>query len=379
MDDEAILASLDSEPDAFAVFYRRHIAELLDRFVERTHDVRRAADLCAETFATALERAHRFDPEHESPVAWLYRIADGVETQAGYRGAVEQRARRRLGMAALELGGDDALGRFVRELEEELVLAARFRASRRANRPRIALPRKAPTIGLATLGVLAAVVVVLALSAGDDDRSARPPRTAVAEADKRPADESRTATLFADDDCEREVAPALLSRVAALHAERVAGAQLPPVVLQALAGYQLEGVVAGGARFWGRDGGVDFWVVPVAPLSDRECAPASAACVVAVTPDARADAACSLDAERQEDAWRLAPLLPGHAAIYGVVPDGVTGARVSIGGQAAQASARENVVGGVLPFPYSDTAKTRVVLLRGPQAPPSVVVVGSEP
>jgi hypothetical protein len=61
------------------------------------------------------------------------------------------------------------------------------------------------------------------------------------------------------------------------------------------------------------------------------------------------------------------------------VPDGVTGARVSIGGQPAEASARENVVGGVLPFPYSDTAKTRVVLLRGPQAPPSVVVVGSEP
>ena len=60
-DDEAILAALDTTPEAFAVFYRRHVAGLLGYFLRRTRDAEVAADLCAETFAAALEGAHRFD------------------------------------------------------------------------------------------------------------------------------------------------------------------------------------------------------------------------------------------------------------------------------------------------------------------------------
>ena len=74
MDDAAILASLDSEPDAFATFYGRHAGRLLDYLERRTGDPRLAAELCAETFAVALSTAHRFDPERDAAGAWL----DGI-------------------------------------------------------------------------------------------------------------------------------------------------------------------------------------------------------------------------------------------------------------------------------------------------------------
>jgi RNA polymerase sigma-70 factor (ECF subfamily) len=108
--DEALLAALDDEPEAFAVFYRRHVTALLGYFVRRTRDPELAADLCAETFAAALAGAHRFRPERGPAVAWLYGIARRLLAHARRRGAVEDRARRRLGMNPLALT-DEALER----------------------------------------------------------------------------------------------------------------------------------------------------------------------------------------------------------------------------------------------------------------------------
>jgi len=102
-DDEAILAALDTAPEAYAVFYRRHVAGLLGYFLRRTRDPELAADLCAETFAAALDGAHRFDPARGPAVGWLYGIARRLLSHAQRRGAVEHRARRRLGMAPLDL------------------------------------------------------------------------------------------------------------------------------------------------------------------------------------------------------------------------------------------------------------------------------------
>jgi DNA-directed RNA polymerase specialized sigma24 family protein len=88
MDDEAILAGLDGEPDAFAVFSRRHVAALLEHFASRAHDRGLAAELCAETFATALDDAHRFDPARGLAVDWLDGIARRLLNDAGRSGAV---------------------------------------------------------------------------------------------------------------------------------------------------------------------------------------------------------------------------------------------------------------------------------------------------
>jgi RNA polymerase sigma-70 factor, ECF subfamily len=101
--DEALLAAVAAEPEAFAVFYRRHVAPLLGYFMRRTRDAELAADLTAETFAAALDGLHRFDPRRGPAVAWLYGIARRQLAHALRRGAVEDRARRRLGMAPLDL------------------------------------------------------------------------------------------------------------------------------------------------------------------------------------------------------------------------------------------------------------------------------------
>ncbi len=123
MEDDAILAGLDDAPDAFAVFYRRHVAALLGYFLRRTHDPELAADLCAETFAAALDGAHRFDPARGPAVAWLYGIARRLLAHAQRRGVVEDRARRRLGMAPLDLS-DAALERVEALAGSEVALAA---------------------------------------------------------------------------------------------------------------------------------------------------------------------------------------------------------------------------------------------------------------
>ena len=73
--DDDLLAATRAEPEAFAVFYRRHVDSLLAYFARRTRDAELAADLTAETFAAALVGAHRHRPDHGPAVAWLYGIA----------------------------------------------------------------------------------------------------------------------------------------------------------------------------------------------------------------------------------------------------------------------------------------------------------------
>jgi len=108
--DDELLGSARSDPDAFALLYRRHVHALLGYFFRRTGDAELAADLTAETFAAALDGAHRFRPERGPAVAWLYGIARRLLGHALRRGVVEDRARRRLGMAPLTLT-DEALER----------------------------------------------------------------------------------------------------------------------------------------------------------------------------------------------------------------------------------------------------------------------------
>jgi DNA-directed RNA polymerase specialized sigma24 family protein len=493
MDDEAILAGLDGEPDAFAVFYRRHVAVLLEHVASRTHDRGLAADLCAEAFATALEEADRFDPARGLAVDWLYGIARRLLNEAGRRGAVEGRARRRLGLAALEPGDG-----FVGALEEELVEAARFRAWRR--RSRLALP----LVGLRALAVIAALALVAAVGAlavgrgGSDPRapdgsarqrasfvvplapmlstaachgldvrgeSAAQAAAAIGVADgvlragvrvvsplgvsddagcvagegpgaclvvedrssyrcfgladvragralARTAEglivgvvpddvdrvtltaRGRTARavvvdnvyearlgvpsgtrvrvaldLLWDDVCRRGVAPGLLARVATLRREPDDRVPVPQAVRRALDGGsedRFDGVLLRGARRWGSDGGVEFWAVPVVARGSGWCAPANGVCVVAVAPDRSADAACMPRRRQNPEFWRVAPLLPGNAAIFGVVADDVIGARVTVGTLTAQVDARGSLIGGVLPFPYQDGVRVDLIRRTAP-------------
>jgi len=126
-DEDELQRARDGDADAFAAFYRRHVGALLGYFMRRTRDAEQSADLCAETFAAALVGLHRFDPERGPAVAWLFGIARRKLGQALAQGAVEDRARRRLGMARLE-PTDEAIER----IETVAALESTARALRAA-------------------------------------------------------------------------------------------------------------------------------------------------------------------------------------------------------------------------------------------------------
>src|SRR3954468_12543775 len=103
MDDDELLIAARGDASAFAAFYRRHARPLAGFLLSRTGDADVAADLTAETFAAALAGLHRFRPERGDAGAWLYGIARHQVARWYQRGAVDERARRRLGMERLAL------------------------------------------------------------------------------------------------------------------------------------------------------------------------------------------------------------------------------------------------------------------------------------
>ena len=111
--DAELLERTAREPKAFGTFYRRHERLILRFLMSRCRDAELTADLAAETFASALEAADRFDPARAgstSAVPWLLTIARNTLLTSVRRGVVADDARRRLGCEPLALD-DDALAR----------------------------------------------------------------------------------------------------------------------------------------------------------------------------------------------------------------------------------------------------------------------------
>jgi len=106
-DDAELLERTGSDPDAFAVFYRRHVDAVLAYFAVRVRDPEAAADLMAETFAAALASARRYRRREAPAAAWLFAIARNKLTDSIRRGRVENAARWRLGFEPLALDDDD--------------------------------------------------------------------------------------------------------------------------------------------------------------------------------------------------------------------------------------------------------------------------------
>jgi RNA polymerase sigma-70 factor (ECF subfamily) len=117
-DQQLLRRALTSEPEAFTVFYERHVDVVLTFLRRRTSSPEVAADLMAETFAAALLALHaNTDPEQlEVPVAWLLGIARNKLFESYRRGRVEAAAREKLGLEPLLL--DDSDLALVDELSE---------------------------------------------------------------------------------------------------------------------------------------------------------------------------------------------------------------------------------------------------------------------
>lgn len=94
-------------PLSVAELYDSHAATLLRWFQARTFSSEVAADLCAETFAVAIESQHNYDPSRGAPGAWLWGIGRNVLRQYHRSADVDRRARVRLGITTPVVSDDD--------------------------------------------------------------------------------------------------------------------------------------------------------------------------------------------------------------------------------------------------------------------------------
>mgnify|MGYP000862612207 FL=1 len=117
----------DDVRDVFVRLYDEHAADLVRWFASRTYSAEVSADLCAETYAVAIEQYHRFDPARGEAGAWLWGIARNLLRSFHRTGAVEHRARARLSMRTPAIHEDDLdviLDRIDAELRAADLLAA---------------------------------------------------------------------------------------------------------------------------------------------------------------------------------------------------------------------------------------------------------------
>lgn len=97
-DADRLLIAAKTSPEAFGAFYDLTVRDVLSYFYRRVMCPHTAADLCAETFARALEHRDRFDIRRGSARGWLFGIAGNLHADWLRRGSVADRARRRLGI-----------------------------------------------------------------------------------------------------------------------------------------------------------------------------------------------------------------------------------------------------------------------------------------
>jgi RNA polymerase sigma factor (sigma-70 family) len=104
--DDDLLTTDDAE--AFGMFYDRHVHSVLGYFARRTGDPEVAADLAAETFASALTARRRYRPGGAPASAWLFAIAARRLADYHRGGRVAARAQKALAMERVPLGAEDA-------------------------------------------------------------------------------------------------------------------------------------------------------------------------------------------------------------------------------------------------------------------------------
>jgi RNA polymerase sigma-70 factor, ECF subfamily len=114
--DVELLALTRKDPSAFGPFYERHAKALLSYLARRTGDTEVALDLTAEVFAAALAASGRYRESEAPPRAWLFGIANKKLAASRRRSAIDQDARRRLGMRRIEFS-EEGLERVEEELD----------------------------------------------------------------------------------------------------------------------------------------------------------------------------------------------------------------------------------------------------------------------
>jgi RNA polymerase sigma-70 factor (ECF subfamily) len=107
LSDDALLARTHHDPEAFGVFYERHVRMVMGFLVRATSDTERALDLTAEVFAAALIGARRFKSEGPPASAWLVGIARKKLALARRSEVSAFKARRKLGVPRLQFDDEE--------------------------------------------------------------------------------------------------------------------------------------------------------------------------------------------------------------------------------------------------------------------------------
>jgi RNA polymerase sigma factor (sigma-70 family) len=113
--DAQALEALRRDPEAICALYDRHVVQLV-RFLERVGATQEVAwDVTQETFARLLARGYRGRLEPDASAwPWLAVTSRNLLRDWQRRGRVDERARRRIGVAGIESGEgelEDALTR----------------------------------------------------------------------------------------------------------------------------------------------------------------------------------------------------------------------------------------------------------------------------
>jgi RNA polymerase sigma factor (sigma-70 family) len=113
----ADISGIAGDPEAFEVFYRRHVTAVTRFIARRVADPHLVADLTAEVFYAVIGSAHAYEPSRGSELAWLYGIARNVLASDRRREAFRLRAE---GMAAgRRLLDDDDIARLEERIDAE--------------------------------------------------------------------------------------------------------------------------------------------------------------------------------------------------------------------------------------------------------------------
>lgn len=96
--DADLLTAARADPEAFGIFYRRHVDAVMRYVRSRVGDTHAAADLTAEIFAAALAGVSRYRPAAGPGRAWLFAIANHKIVDCQRRRGAATRARHKLGM-----------------------------------------------------------------------------------------------------------------------------------------------------------------------------------------------------------------------------------------------------------------------------------------
>jgi RNA polymerase sigma-70 factor (ECF subfamily) len=116
------------DPQAFALFYHRHVDRLVRFAARRASDPADAADVAAATFVVALRGAEHYDPRRGEPEAWLIGIAARLIANDRRR-----KVREALALAKLEsraLLQDDDIERLVQLMDNSALARSTSEALR---------------------------------------------------------------------------------------------------------------------------------------------------------------------------------------------------------------------------------------------------------